>query len=84
MAKKTTRQRKELAQQRAVQQAVANVSQMTARPVAPTATPSAAPPARATASQSDDYPYVRAELRRIAVLAVGIVAVLIALSFIIR
>jgi len=84
MAKKTTRQRKELAQQRAVQQAVANVSQVTARTAAPAANPSPTPSARVTTSHSDDYPYIRDELRRIAVLAAGIVTILIVLSFIIR
>lgn len=85
MAKKTTRRRKQAAQQRAIQQAAANVSMATVRPSAPAAatqTQSAA--ARASVDLSEEFKYVRADLRRIAILASSIIAVLVALSFIIR
>jgi hypothetical protein len=81
MAKKT-RHRKEIAQQRAIQQAAANVALATSRPSAPAPTPGSAPGASVPAV--DEYQHVRADLRRIAILAIAIVAVLIALSFVIR
>ena len=85
MAKKTTRKRKQIAQQRAIEQAAANVSMATARPSAPApkATPETAA-ARVSVDLSDEYKYVRTDLRRIAILATSIVAVLVALSFVIR
>jgi hypothetical protein len=82
MAKKTTRHRKEIAQQRAIQQAAANVALATSRPSAPTATPGPLPGASVPAA--DEYQHVRADLRRIAILAISIVAILVALSFVIR
>jgi len=84
MAKKTTRRRKELAQQRAIQQAAANVSLATARPDAPAAAPAASSPAQSIVNTSDEYKHVRSDLRRIAILAISIIAVLVALSFVIR
>jgi len=84
MAKKTTRQRKELAQQRAIQQAAANVSLATARSDAPAAAPTASSPAQSIVNTSDEYKHVRSDLRRIAILAISIIAILVALSFVIR
>jgi hypothetical protein len=83
MAKKTARQRKEIAQQRAIQQAVANVSTATARPDAPAAAP-IAPIARSVEKTSDEFTYVRSDLRRIGFLALGIVSILVVLSFFIH
>ena len=88
MAKKTTRERKQLARDRAIQQAAANVA-MTAVRVDAAAEPAAletpATPVRGVraADFTEEYNRVRSDLRRIAVLAVSIVAVLIVLSFII-
>jgi hypothetical protein len=76
MAKKTRRQ-KEAAQQRAIRQATANVT------MAATAAPAAAAPSRPTADLREEYKHVRADLRRIVMLATGIIAVLVALSFVI-
>ncbi|HEY4688551.1 MAG TPA: hypothetical protein VIK33_04515 [Anaerolineae bacterium] len=84
MAKKTTRQRKALAQQRAVQQAVANVSMVTSRPSAPMPAPSTPKLAQPAHDFSAEYARVRTDLRRIAILAISIVAILVALSFVIR
>jgi len=87
MAKKTTRQRKELAQQRAIQQAAANVAMGSARIETPAAQPAAAvtpaSPARAArvAETGEEYKYVSSDLKRIALLALSITAVLIVLSF---
>jgi hypothetical protein len=90
MAKKTTRQRKEITQQRAIQQAAANVAQAVS--ASRVEAPSAAATARAatptpTARGVDvheEYQHIRSELKRIAILAMGITATLIVLSFILR
>ena len=84
MARKTTRQRKEIAQQRAIQQAAANVAQAASRPSAPAAAASISSNARPAEDAGDVYPYVRADLRRIAILAIGMIAILVALSLVIR
>ena len=84
MAKKTTRQRKEQSQLRAIQQATANVSMAVARSDAQAAAPSLPAAARHTAELTDEYKYVRSDLRRIALLATSIIVVLIALSLLIR
>ncbi len=84
MAKKTTRQRKEISQQRAIQQAAANVALTAARAAAPPAATSTPAPARPIADADDEYPHVRSDLRRIAILAITIVAILVALSFVIQ
>ena len=90
MAKKTTRQRKELAQQRAIRQAATNVAQAVS--VSRVEAPSAAAPARAATPTPaargidvhEEYQHIRSELKRIAILAIGITATLIVLSFILR
>ncbi|HLF26758.1 MAG TPA: hypothetical protein VJG32_10500 [Anaerolineae bacterium] len=84
MAKKTTRQRKELAQQRAIQQAAANVSLTGVRPSMPTAAPLISSSNQALLERQEEHQRARADLRRIAMLAIGITAVLIALSFVIH
>jgi hypothetical protein len=89
MAKKTTRARKQLAQQRAIQQAAANVALSAFRPDAPAVAPesSGAPVAQARADRlaefTEEYHRVRSDLKRIGLLAGSITAVLIALSFLI-
>jgi hypothetical protein len=87
MAKKTTRQRKELAHQRAIQQAVANAGMPAARADAPVAAPApvSSPAAiKARTETIEEHAYVRSDLRRIFILAAGITTVLIALSFLIQ
>ncbi len=84
MARKITRQRKEIAQQRAIRQAAANVAQAASRASAPAAPPATSSPTRPIDITGDEYQTVRADLRRIAIFAIGIIAVLIALSFVIR
>ena len=84
MAKKTTRQRKQITQQRAVQQAIANTARVTAveAPAAEPSTPQ--PKAARTYDTTEEYRHIRGELRRIALLAGGIIVTLIILSFVIR
>ncbi len=90
MAKKTRKVLKQQSQQRAIRQAVDNVS--TAMSVAAEAEKKAAAgatavPARAARQAEvkvEDYRYVRADLRRIGLLAGSITVVLVALSFFIH
>jgi hypothetical protein len=84
MAKKTTRQRKEIAQQRAIQQAIANAGLASTRAEMPAATAPAAPAVRQAAGDVDEFRYVRGDLRRIFILAASIITVLVALSFVIQ
>jgi len=82
MAKKT-RRRKEAAQQRAIRQAAANVATAAApRPGAKAPATSAAP-AGSIVDLSEEYQYVRSDLRRIAILATSIIAILVVLSLVI-
>ena len=88
MAKKMTRQRKQLARDRAIQQAAANVALTAARVDAPAAgavpeTPAIQSRAPRGVDFSEEYSRVRSDLRRIALLAASIIAVLIVLSFVI-
>ena len=88
MAKKMTRERKQLARDRAIQQAAANVG-LTAARVEPSAAETApeAPAVQARAPRgidfSQEYSRARSDLRRIALLAAGIIVVLVFLSFVI-
>jgi hypothetical protein len=86
MAKKTRKVLKQASQQRAIQQAAANIT--TAAAAAETAvqksTPASGRVARPVERAPEDYRYVKADLRRIGVLAVSFTAILIALSFFIR
>lgn len=90
MAKKTTRQRKELSRQRAVQQAAANVTAGIAQPTSLASTPTPVPAVRTGVDPSaalragvgEEYAYVRSDLRRIAILAAAIVALLVVLSLV--
>lgn len=84
MAKKTTRQRKEIAQQRAIQQAIANSSLAAARVETPAPVQPGAAAARQTAIDADEFRYVRSDLRRIFILAASIIAVLVVLSFLVQ
>ncbi len=86
MAKKTRKVLKQASQQRAIQQAAANIT--TAHAVESVAAQTTAAPAARTArvvnSMPEDYRYVKADLRRIGVLAVSFTTILIVLSFFIR
>ena len=87
MAKKTRKVLKQETQQRAIQQAVANVSSAAATPApAPTPLPVAAP---ASASKFDvtaeqEFAFVKSDVRKSLTLATVFIAVLIVLSFIIK
>ena len=88
MAKKMTRERKQIARDRAIQQAAANVALTAARVDASAA--EAAPDTPAVQARAprgvdfgEEYSRVRSDLRRIALLAASIIAVLIVLSFLI-
>jgi hypothetical protein len=90
MAKKTRKVSKQASQQRAIQQAVSNVN--TATTAAATAAANQAQERATTApramkvveSTGEEYKYVKADLRRIGILAVSFTAILVALSFIIH
>ncbi len=83
MAKKTTRQRKEIAQQRAIQQAAANVATTMLADAPAALTPAAPSRVVRAADFTEEYTQIRADLRRIAILAIAITAVLIVISFVI-
>ena len=88
MAKKMTRQRKQLARDRAIQQAAANVALTATRADTPAAgaaseTPSVQPRAPRGIDFSQEYSRARSDLRRIALLAACIIVVLVFLSFVI-
>jgi hypothetical protein len=86
MAKKTRKVLKQASQQRAIQQAAANIT--TAHAVESVAVRNTATPvartARVVSDLPEDYRYVKADLRRIGVLAVSFTTILIVLSFFIR
>ncbi len=84
MAKKTRKVLKQASQQRAIQQATANVNTaMAAVAVKPVA--EAVPRvAKVEAAPVDEYKYVKADLRRIGLLAGSFTVILIALSFFIK
>lgn len=88
MAKKTRKVRQQESQQRAIRQAVSNTQSVSISPaVAPTAAMAnrAAPSGKVTPiDPAEEYKYVRSDLRRIALLAVSLTAILIVLSFIIK
>jgi hypothetical protein len=88
MAKKTRKVLKQESQQRAIQQAAANITTAVAaansEAAAQKSTPASVRGARMTESAPEDYRYVKADLRRIGVLAVSFTAILIVLSFFIR
>ena len=83
MAKKSRKVLKQASQQRAIQQAAANI---TTALTAATAQAAAAPKSASAraAGAPEDYRYVKSDLRRISILAASFTAILIALSFVIR
>ena len=86
MAKKTTKQRKAITQQRAIQQAAANVNMTAVGVSAPVAAPQASATTRQPLQIADEheYAFVRADLKRILILATALIVVLIALSLVIK
>ncbi|HZY43018.1 MAG TPA: hypothetical protein VFF59_13585 [Anaerolineae bacterium] len=85
MAKKTRKVLKQESQQRAIQQAAANITTALAAATtdAAAAQKSVSTSVRAV-SASEDYRYVKSDLRRISILAASFTAILVALSFVIR
>jgi len=86
MAKKTRKALKQESQQRAIQQAVANVNADAAVAPAPAA-PAPAAPARAAKvepEEQQEFAYVKSDVRRSLTLAGIFILAMIALSFIVR
>ena len=85
MAKKTRKALKQESQQRAIQQAVANVSADVAAP-APAAPAPAAPvrAAKVELEEQREFAYVKSDVRRSLTLAGLFVVAMIALSFVVR
>ena len=85
MAKKTRKALKQESQQRAIQQAVANVSAEAAAP-APAASAPAAPvrAAKVELEEQQEFTFVKSDVRRSLTLAGIFIAVMIALSFIVH
>ncbi len=87
MAKKTRKVLKQESQQRAIQQAANNVNAALSAPASTATTEKAPAVARAPKSSdlaSEDFRYVKADLRRIGILAGSFTAILVILSFFIR
>ena len=85
MAKKTRKVLKQASQQRAIQQAAANITTaLTAATLEAAAAPKSTPTSARTGSVPEDYRYVKSDLRRISILAASFTAILIALSFVVR
>ena len=89
MAKKTRKVLKQESQQRAIQQAATNVNTAlttaAAQSVAadkPAAAPRVARPTESTSAE--DFRYVKADLRRIGLLAASFTVILVVLSFFIK
>ena len=88
MAKKTRKVLKQESQQRAIQQAATNINTALSTAAAqPTAVDKAAVtprPAKSTDVGAEDFRYVKADLRRIGLLAGSFTVILVVLSFFIR
>ncbi len=85
MAKKTRKVWKQESQQRAIQQALNNVNTAMATAAAKPAVPDApASVAKVQSDSTDEYKYVKRDLRRIGLLAVSFTAILVVLSFFIK
>jgi ribosomal protein L12E/L44/L45/RPP1/RPP2 len=86
MAKKTRKVLKQESQQRAIQQAKANVSAADAAPVQAAAPAPAAPERAAKLEQEEaqEFAYVKSDVRRSLLLAAIFAVAMIALSFIVR
>jgi hypothetical protein len=87
MAKKTRKVLKQESQQRAIQQARANVNAAEAAPVPAPAAAAPAVPARAAkveVEEAQEFAYVKSDVRRSLALAGIFMVAMVALSFIIR
>ena len=87
MAKKTRKVLKQESQQRAIQQAVANVSTAEASVAPAAAAPAPATPSRAAKvelEEQQEFAFVKSDVRRSLTLAGIFVVAMIALSFIVR
>ena len=85
MAKKTRKALKQESQQRAIQQAVANVSADTSAPAPAAPAPTApARPAKVELEEQQEFAFVKSDVRRSLTLAGIFAAVMIILSFIVR
>ena len=89
MAKKTRKVSKQASQQRAIQQAVANVNTVSAVAPAPAEAAGSAAPAQARAvvkgvSDEQEFAFVKSDVRRSLMLAGVFTAAMIVLSFFIR
>lgn len=87
MAKKTRKALKQVSQQRAIQQAVANVTAADAVVAQAPAAPAPAAPARAAKvelEEQQEFAFVKSDVRRSLTLAGIFMLAMIALSFIVR
>ena len=86
MAKKTRKVSKQQSQQRAIQQAVANVQMVDTTPAAPVAVEPAAPArnAKVELEEAQEFAFVKSDVRRSLTLAGIFAAVMLVLSFILR
>jgi hypothetical protein len=86
MAKKTRKVSKQQSQQRAIQQAVANVKTVDAAPAAPVVVEQAAPvrTAKFELEEAQEFAFVKSDVRRSLTLAGIFAAAMLALSFILR
>ena len=87
MAKKTRKVLKQESQQRAIQQAQANVNIVNSAPAAPELVMVAAPVRAAkaeTVTPDQEFAFVKSDVRRSLTLATVFIAVMIALSFVLR
>ncbi len=87
MAKKTRKVLKQESQQRAIQQALANVSAVDAAAAPAPAAPAPTTPARAAkveVEEEQEFAYVKSDVRRSLALAGFFAVVMITLSFILR
>ena len=88
MAKKTRKVLKQESQQRAIQQAATNMNTALSTAAAQPTTVEKAPTAVRTTKPgemvTEDFRYVKADLRRIGILAASFTAILVVLSFFIR
>ena len=86
MAKKTRKVSKQQSQQRAIQQAVANVQTVDAAAAVPAAVEPAAPArnAKVELEEAQEFAFVKSDVRRSLTLAGIFAAVMLVLSFILR
>ena len=86
MAKKTRKVSKQQSQQRAIQQAVANVTTVDTAAAAPAVTEPAAPArtSKLALEEAQEFAFVKSDVRRSLTLAGIFAAIMIVLSFVLR